>query len=106
MAWTKMVSMERSDEEMFDASMPVAMPEQPKFPPGLRICLTQDELAKLGLKPDCQVGDVIDMRIFACVTSVSCNQTDTGEQSRVELQIEDIALENESTEATPDPQGD
>lgn len=96
--WTKLTDMEMDDEEQLDYPMPIAMPEKPRFPYGLRICLTHAELKKLGLEPDCEVGDVIDLRAFATVTSVSINETDRGQDCRVELQIEKLAVENESTE--------
>jgi hypothetical protein len=70
----------------------------PDYPCGLRICLTHRELEKLGLEADCQIGDVIDLRAFATVTSVSQNDYGNGPECRVELQIEKLAVEDERTE--------
>lgn len=90
--------MELDDDEKLDASMPIAMPERPSFPYGLRICLTHRELEKLGLDADCDIGDVIDLRAFAEVTSVSMTDGAGGKECRVELQIQKLAVENEATE--------
>lgn len=97
MSFTKLVDMELDDEDKLDAAMPIAMPDKPDYPYGLRICLTEKEMEKLGLEmPD--LGDAIDMRCFATVTSVSCNEDTGGKCCRVEMQIEKIAIENEMME--------
>ncbi len=89
--------MEMDDEDKMDSVMPISMPSKPDYPYGLRICLTHNELAKLGLElPD--VGDLIDLRAFATVTSVSSSSGEGGDCCRVELQIEKLAVENELTE--------
>lgn len=95
--WTKFVDMEHDDEDQSDLAFP-GVPEKPRYPYGLRISLTHKELEKLGLDADCEVGDVIDLRAFAEVTSVSVNQTENGNDCRVELQITKLAVENESAE--------
>lgn len=100
--WSKLVDMEMDDEQVLDMAMPIAMSERERYPYGLRICLTHDELAKLGLEADCDVGDVIDLRAFAVVTSVSMNETENGKNCRVELQIQKLSVENESTETEDD----
>lgn len=96
--WSAMVDMELSEEERYDAVLPIAMPDKPQYPCGLRICLTHNELEKLGLEADCAIGDVIDLRAFAVVTSVSSSDGDFGPSCRVELQIEKLAIENEADE--------
>lgn len=88
----ELVDMEMDDEDKLDA--PEIMPARPDFPYGLRICLTHSELRKLDLDADCQVGDVIDMRAFAEVTSISKD----GDSCRIELQIQKLAVENEMDE--------
>jgi hypothetical protein len=95
MAWTAMTSMELSDEDKLDAIMPVPMPEKPDFPYGLRICLTNPELEKLDLDPlDCRAGHIIDLRAFARVTHVGVDRMEDGRECcRVELQIEELAVE-------------
>jgi len=96
MGWSKMVSLELDDEDKLDFTSPLPV-DRPDFPYGLRICFCQQELDKLGLpKPD--YGDYIDMRAFGRVTSIS----DDGTGCRVEIQLEQIAVENESTETPGD----
>ena len=100
MGWSKLVDMELDDEDKLDAVMPIPT-EAPEYPFGLRISLTHRELEKLGLSCDCEIGDVIDLRAFAVVTSVSMSEN----HARVELQIEKLAVENEMTE-DPDDEAD
>lgn len=97
MPFTKLVDMELADEDKLDACMPIPC-DQPDYPWGLRICLTEKELEKLGL-PIPQNGDYLDMRAVACVTSVTTEDRESGQTCRVELQIEKIACENEDDEA-------
>jgi len=98
MAWSKLVDMEMDDEEKLDAMCPMPMSERPNYPYGLRICLTHKELAKLGLEADCNVGDLIDLRCFAEVTSISKSDSGNGEDCRIELQIQKMACEDEMSE--------
>ena len=94
MAWSKLVDLALTDEEKLDSVMPMPM-AMPEYPCGTKICLTGPELDKLDLEEMPDVGDYIDMRIFATVTAVS----DSGNGNRrVELQIEKIAVENENDE--------
>ena len=93
MGWGQLTDMELDDEDQLDTIMPMPM-DRPRYPCGLRICLGAAELKKLGLEADCNVGDMVDLRAFATVT---CVHSEDG-VSRVELQIEKIALENEMTE--------
>lgn len=97
MAWTKFVDMELDDEDSMDTVCPIPC-DKPKWPYGLRICLTHTELAKLKLEPDCEVGDMIDLRCFGEVTSISISDGEGGKQCRVEIQFQKIALEDESNE--------
>jgi hypothetical protein len=98
-AWSKLIDMEMDDEDVLDHPMPISMPERASYPYGLRICLTHRELKKLGLDADCEVGDMIDLRAFATVTSVSTSDDgNSGAQCRIELQIEKLAVEDEMTE--------
>lgn len=89
-AWQPLVDMELSDEEKLDTMMPMPM-QRPDYPCGLKICLTGKELEKLGLAADCDCGDYLDIRAFACVASVTKN----GDDCRVELQIEKMAIEED-----------
>ena len=71
--------------------------DAPEYPFGLRICLSEAEMEKLGLDvADASVGDLVDMRCFAVITSVSQNQKADGTNcARVELQIQKLAVESE-----------
>jgi hypothetical protein len=96
--FTKFVSMARDDEDMLDTVMPMPVKDMPQYPYGLRICLCEEELDKLDLEEDFEVGDTIDMRAMAKVTSVSSDETPAGKRRRVELQIEQLAVEVEDDE--------
>jgi len=100
MPWSRLIDMELDDDTKLDMPAIAADgPEGPKWPYGLRICLEKEQLDKLGLDCDCDVGDVIDLRAFAVVTSVSKGESEySGPYSRVELQIQKLAVENEMTE--------
>lgn len=72
------------------------------YPYGLCISLTHEELKKLDLDADCEVGDLLHMVCMSKVTSISKSETPSGESIRVEMQIIDIeTLENENTEFQP-----
>lgn len=87
MAWSGMVDMEMDVDSQLDAPMPYTMPDKPDYPYGLRICLTCDELKKLGLEADCEIGEELEFRARATVTSVTKTDSSDGPQARVELQI-------------------
>lgn len=98
MSWRpKMVNMAQEREKPDE---PETMPdyEGPRFPYGLALCLTDKELAKLGLEADCECGDTVHLFCMAKVTSVSCNENEGGKCSRVELQITDMGVESEDEE--------
>ena len=94
MAWSKLTDMEMDDEDQLDTILPSPKMPKPQYPYGLKICLTTPELKKLDLDTDCNVGDTIDLRAFAEVTSISKD----GDNCRIELQIQKLAIENESQE--------
>lgn len=98
MAWTKYIDLGMTDEEKLDSAMPVPV-EMPEYPYGCRICLCGPELSKLDIEEMPDVGDYIDIRAFARVTSVSDSG---GGNRRIELQIEKLAFEDEDTEERPD----
>lgn len=94
-----MRSMELSDEEKLDVAAPIAMADRPDYPYGLRICLTMDELEKLELDPsDAVVGGTVHLHAMGRITSVSSSDGETGPSCRVEIQIEDLAIESEDAE--------
>jgi hypothetical protein len=97
MGWSSLISMELDDEDKLDAVCPMPMSERPNYPYGLRICFTHKELEKLELGVP-EIGDMIDLRCFATVTSVSMDDTASGKTCRVEMQIEKISAESEMKE--------
>ena len=98
MGWSKLVSMELDDEDKMDWPMPMPMSERPDYPYGLKITFSEKELKKLSLGVP-EIGDMIDMRVFGSVTSVSIDKrADSEESCRVEIQLEKIAAEDENKE--------
>jgi hypothetical protein len=98
----KLIDMRRTPEDKAESvleSMPMAGPiNVDDYPPGLSISLTEDELEKLDLDDDVDVGDMIDLRAFAKVTSVSKHERNGKTSCRVELQLTMLGFENETTE--------
>lgn len=89
--------MERDDDSKLDHELPGLKAD---YPYGLRICLTHEELAKLGIDDDPEVGDMLHFAAMAEVTSYTKGDGEMGAHRRVELQIKLIShMENESTEA-------
>lgn len=94
-----MTSMELDDDQSYDAAMPIPMQDKPRFPYGLAICLTQDEFDKLGLDPvEAVIGGMVHLHAMARITSVRMSQDEGGDSCRVELQIENLAVESEDEE--------
>lgn len=77
------VDLEMSDDAQLDAVMPMGG-DRARYPYGLRICLCDEELKKLGIDDDPKHGDYLMLTVMARVTSAT---TDDGGR-RVELQIE------------------
>lgn len=110
MSWQpKMVDMALPAEEAKEDCMPCPMPDNggPRYPYNLCICLTDNELDKLGLDASCDVGDTIRFNAEAKVTSVSCNETQDGKCNRVELQITALGIDGmtEEDESKPGEDG-
>ena len=97
--WSKLIDMEMDDEEKLDAVCPMPIAARASYPYGLRICLTHKELTKLGLDADCNIGDMIDLRCFGTVTSISKDDHGDGPSCRIEIQIEKMAVEDELDES-------
>ena len=99
MSWVNPISMAYSEEEQEPENLMIAGPHEPAYPSGLEICLTERELELLGLSDDCDVGDMLDLKCFAQVKSISKNAGDAGSSCQIRLQIiAIIAAENETTE--------
>lgn len=71
----------------------------PRYPWGLSLSFNKATLDKLGLSANCEIGDLLDARIFGTVTSISANKRNDGTADyNVSVQIERMAIENEMTE--------
>ncbi len=101
MAWSKLVSTEMEQDQITDMMMPI-MPGRtgPDFPCGMQISLDEWLLERLGLDQDVEVGDYLDMRCFATVTSIIKSQGNGDAKCHVCLTIEKIAIEDEMGEST------
>lgn len=93
-----MVSLEMTDEEKIDQILPIPM-DRPDYPMGLRICLTDREMEKMGVDAsDACVGGLIHLHAMARITSVSSDDRNGHKSCRIELQIEDMCVESEDEE--------
>lgn len=99
-AFRKMTDMARTADEKAEAAMPcnLAMSEARAYPYGLQITLTEAELEKLALDPECSVGDMIHGHFMARVTSVSENENEGGKSCVIGLQITHLEIEDEEDE--------
>ena len=94
-----MKSMEMTDDEKLDAVMPIPMSQQPDYPYGLRLSLTEAEFEKLDLSTEeAEVGGTLHGHFMGRITSVSENDTPNGKCCRVEIQIEELSIESEDAE--------
>lgn len=95
----QMVDMARTPEDLARSLMPMAQPTpSAQYPYGLSISLTHDELAKLGLDANCEVGDMLHLFAMAKVTNVNSNASESSQSCRIELQITHLAVESEDEE--------
>lgn len=94
-----MVDMEMTDEQSGDSPLPIPMPRE-TYPYGLRICLCNPQMEKLGLDAaDAVVGAYVHIHALARITSVTATDGPSGPDSRVELQIEKmVPIESEEAE--------
>lgn len=94
-----MHDMELSDDDKLDAVMPIAMPDKPDYPCGLRITLCDPELEKLGVdESEAVIDGMIHGHFLGRITSVSREAGPDSKRTRVEIQIESLALESEDEE--------
>ena len=94
-----MADMAKTPEEVKEDSEPMAPVSVNRYPYGLCLSLDQDDLEKLSMPLDAEVGDMIHVMAFARVTSVSKQELADGKcNCRVELQITHLALEDEDQE--------
>lgn len=72
--------------------------KMPIYPSGLCICLTNEQLDKLDMDGNPEVGDMIHLHAIGVVTSYSERNSERGPQCRVEIQLTHIAAEDEDEE--------
>lgn len=90
-----MVDMKLDKEEQEE----INSPSPPMYPYGLCISLCTDELEKLGIDvATTDVGAIFHLHCLAKATSKSMNDSESGVNSRLELQIIAIAAESEDDE--------
>ena len=87
-------------KEEGDAQASPLMPQDNKYPYGLRITLTHEELEKLDVDhTDWEMGETFHIHALAKVVSKSANEREGGEAScSVELQLTHLAGESEDAE--------
>lgn len=91
------MSVSGEDEAREAVSIGRLLPSAPRYPYGLSICLTQNELEKLDVDySDWKVGDHFHLMALAKITGISETETEKGKNCRVEMQI--IALSGEDEE--------
>lgn len=101
MALDKLVDMRLSAEDKTQEAMPF---DHREYPYGLCLSLTEKELEKLDVPADeFKIGDVVDLRALAKVTSVSEHESEHGKCCRVELQVIMLGAEDEDAEPAPEP---
>lgn len=85
----QLTSMELTEDQSYDAVMPIPMPDKPSYPFGLQICLTGDDCEKLGIDPtEATIGGIFNFMASAKITSVSMSDSENGgECHRIEAQI-------------------
>lgn len=94
--FAKFTSLRRDEKAPEDAAAP--KPFHFEYPPGLCLCLGDEEIKKLDLDvDDCELDSTIHLCCMAKVTSVSKRPEGQG-GTRIELQVTDIACEDEDDE--------
>ena len=99
----KLVNMALSKEEAREMRpSTLAEPELPMYAYGLRLELDDDALEKLGITELPKVGDELMITAKVCVVSTSTSERQGGdEESRICLQITDLAIGDEDETPTP-----
>lgn len=89
---SNIVDMARTPDEKRDMMAPMPVEQMvADYPPGLTICLGQEEFDKLGLDTDCEPGDMLPLDVIVKVMSISKNE----EGCSCTLQIVGMGLEME-----------
>src|ERR1700761_729113 len=94
------VDMARSEKEIKENETPLSVANADKYPWGLRIMLTQDELEKLDVEREhIEVGATYHAHVMMKAVSVSANETEGGKENCcVNMQITQMSVESEDQE--------
>lgn len=95
----KSMAMTPEEQKEYGMGMPqaVASSPAPQYPYGLRICLNDETLQKLGLSERPKVGSFFKVMAMAEVCGTSERECENGEvQKNVDLQIVEMGLEKGS----------
>lgn len=96
-----MADMKLSIQERKDFCVPTIMDKAPKYPQGLKIELTSDDLKRIGFQGELIVGSKIEFEAMATIVEVSLEDSEGDENCKcVELQITDIILDTKQEDAT------
>lgn len=101
----QLVDMEREEGAEVGMAMPVTSP----YPYGLRLCLTQQELEKLGYEGLPEAGTKVRIEAVACVTRAASEDPDADgdiDYLCVEMQITALGIEEEEGSAGEDSDND
>lgn len=91
------VDMAMSDTDNYGSGTLISGPK-PIYPYGLQLCFGSEQLERLNLEDDCEVGDMVHIFAIAKVVSVNKRDTTDGPKTSVDLQITHIATESEDAE--------
>lgn len=89
----KLIDMKKSDAKQgYEASMPAAFEKGEEYPYGLKVCLGEDELQKLGIEELPEVNASMMLHAEAKVCLVESNKSLYGHHRRLELQITRLSV--------------
>lgn len=72
--------------------------DSPAYPYGLRVCLNEESLKKLGVSSLPSVGTTMRLEAVVEVCSASENQTAKGSERNLDLQITDMQLSTDAAQ--------
>ena len=93
-----MISMKKDQKTIAeDQSEMLGKGPQDEYPYGLRICLDDDSMEKLGLSGTFEIGKKLRLNAVVEVVSSSKRETDEGPEFNMDLQIVEMELNSENT---------
>ena len=102
-----MVSMRNTPKEDKESEVGIPCLAKEEYPWGLQVTLNTEQLKKLDLPNDCEVGDMIHMFSMCKIISKSSRTKLDGERDDcITLQITDISVEDEDEENEEEDQQD